>query len=73
MGEGETVGSVCEWEGEGLCVCVCEGDYVGVGGVECEMSVRWGISPHDQLYPSSSVNFACVGKRLRPHTQPVVE
>ena len=48
MGEGETVGSVCEWEGEGLCVCVCEGDYVGVGGVECEMSVRWGISPHDQ-------------------------
>ena len=31
-----------------VCVCVCEGDYVGVGGVECEMSVRWGISPHDQ-------------------------
>ena len=29
-------------------VCVCEGDYVGVGGMECEMSVRWGISPHDQ-------------------------
>ena len=22
MGEGETVGSVWEWEGEGLCVCV---------------------------------------------------
>ena len=32
-----------------VCVCVCEDDYVGVGGVECEMSVRWGISPHDSI------------------------